>query len=63
MVSFLVPVVSDFLLSRIHDPKTPPDRPSIVECLVGITGLLLMLASPLVAWLLASFALSRLLGA
>jgi Na+/proline symporter len=53
---------SGFIWSRVRDPETPPDRPGSIEWVAGTAVVLLAALSPLVAWVVAGYSVSRLLG-
>ncbi len=62
-VAYLGPVLaSAFVWSRVRNPDAPPERPSAIEWVAGTTVVLLAALSPIVAWVVVSFTVPRLLG-
>jgi heme/copper-type cytochrome/quinol oxidase subunit 3 len=51
-----------FVYERVRDPNAPPESPGAIEWLAGTTVVLVAAASTVIAWLVANFALSRLIG-
>jgi hypothetical protein len=55
-------LASGYLWSRVRDPDAPAEHPGAADWITGTTVVLMAMASPFIAWFVASYAISRLIG-
>jgi hypothetical protein len=61
-VSYFGPVfAATWLWSRVRNPDAPPDRPGAIEWLTGTAAVTFAAVSPIVAWFVATYGVSRFL--
>jgi Na+/proline symporter len=59
-VSFGPVSAATWVWSRVHDPHVPPDRPEAIEWTAGLAVVLYAAFSPIIAWFVSAYAISRL---